>query len=101
EGRLSADELVELQKLLSTYGDPGAVGGATVEARAAQADALARAARASGTHEAIVPDGEPDIKAVPANGGAAHKASPVEHYDDLNADEIIGLLDSLEDDDLR
>jgi len=99
EGRLSADELVELQKLLSTYGDPGAPSGANVEARAAQADALARAARASGTHEAIGPEDDADTG--PTNGGAAHMTSPVEHYDDLNDDEIIGLLDSLEDNDLR
>jgi hypothetical protein len=28
-------------------------------------------------------------------------AGPVEHYDDLEADEIVSLLDSLEDDDLQ
>ena len=101
EGRLSSDELVELQKLLSTYGDPGAAGGATMEARAAQADALARAARASGVHDAIEPEETEKEKEAPTNGGGAHRASPVEHYDDLGADEILTLLDSLEDADLQ
>jgi hypothetical protein len=32
--------------------------------------------------------------------GAAELRAPVEHYDDLAADEIVGLVDSLEGDDL-
>ena len=84
---MSPDELVELQKLLSTYGDPSAASGPGGDARAAQAEAVARAARATAADE--VGDGD-------GNGGA-----PVDHYDDLEADEIVSLLDSLEDADLK
>ena len=55
ESHLSADELVELQKLLTTYGDPSAAigaGGTGGGARAAQAEAVARAARAAADDEA-------------------------------------------------
>jgi hypothetical protein len=69
-----------------------------MEARAAQADALARAARASGVHDAI--DETETEKEIPGPNGV-HKTSPVEHYDDLGADEILTLLDSLEDADLQ
>jgi len=95
ESRMSPDELVELQKLLSTYGDPSAATGPGGGARAAQAEAVARAARASATHEATDPDAEPTDAAPEGNG------APVEHYDDLEADDIVGLLDSLEDSDLQ
>jgi len=129
---MSPDELVELQKLLSTYGDPTAATGPTSGARAAQAEAVARAARASATHEAIDPatveppppteggDGAPveangaaapaeaaaasiESAAAPADAAAAMPGTvaPVEHYDDLEADEIVSLLDSLEDGDLH
>jgi hypothetical protein len=84
---MSADEMVELQKLLSTYGDPMSSSGPSGGTRAAQAEAVARAARASATHQAIDPTG----------AGQA----PLEHYDDLEADEIVSLLDSLEDGDLQ
>jgi hypothetical protein len=100
ESRMSADEMVELQKLLSTYGDPNAAIGPSGGARAAQAETLARVARASATHEALDPGaGEPP----PAQGNGApdRDPPPVEHYDDLQADEIVSLLDSLEDDDLQ
>jgi UDP-glucose 4-epimerase len=99
ESQMSPDELVELQKLLSTYGDPASPGTAEPAARAAQAEAVARAARASSaTHKAIDPASEP------SGNGAADVPSdppPVEHYDDLEDDEIVGLLDSLEDGDLQ
>jgi hypothetical protein len=103
EGRLSADELIELQKLLSTYGDPASAGGPSGDARAAQADALARAARASGVHEAL-DAGQPNAAAPTTpkkNGGRDPSPAPMEHYDDLGADEILSLLDSLEDVDLQ
>jgi UDP-glucose 4-epimerase len=94
EGRLSSDELVELQKLLTTYGDASAATG-TSGARAAQAEAVARAARASAAGPPVALEGE--------NGdhASAGAAPPVDHYDDLDADEIVTLLDSLEDADLK
>jgi UDP-glucose 4-epimerase len=88
ESHLSRDELIELQKLLTTYGDPSAAvgaGGTGGGARAAQAEAVARAARAAVDDEA---------RETAPNG------APVEHYDDLGDDEIVSLLDSLEDADL-
>src|SRR5215212_4190842 len=66
ESRMSADELVELQKLVSTYGDPSASIGPSGGARAAQAEAVARAARASAVHETVDAD---------AIEGAAQEAS--------------------------
>jgi UDP-glucose 4-epimerase len=107
EGRMSADELVELQKLLSTYGDPMAATGPSGGARAAQAEAVARAARASATHKAIDAENEaPEANGAPPDaqpGDPAPPADPppVAHYDDLDADEIVSLLDSLEDIDLQ
>ena len=102
---MSPDEMVELQKLLSTYGDPTAATGPSGGARAAQAETLARAARASATHEAIDPADAPlpaDDAPQGANGGEPKgDPPPVEHYDDLQDDEIVSLLDSLEDSDLQ
>jgi UDP-glucose 4-epimerase len=86
ESRLAPGELVELQKLLTTYGDPSAAVGSSGGERAAQAEAVARAARA-----AVAGDDD----------GGSEPDLPVEHYDDLEADEVLTLLDSLEDDDLR
>jgi hypothetical protein len=38
---------------------------------------------------------------VPDPNGGAKSVAPVEHYEDLEPDEIVTLLDSLEDADLR
>jgi UDP-glucose 4-epimerase len=98
ETNLSADELVELQKLLTTYGDASTAAGSS--GRAAQAEAVARAARATGEEEALArraPNGAPSGAAEDGSRSAA----PVEHYDDLDADDIVALLDSLEDADLQ
>ena len=86
EGRLAPAEAVELQKMLSSYGDR--VGGGSTSRRQ-QSQATIRAAEQSA---------EP-----PAEGGnGAPGAAPpsLEHYDDLEADEVVGLVDSLESDDL-
>ena len=97
DSQMSSDELVELQKLLTTYGDPSAAG-ADGGARAAQAEAVARAARASASAEdPDAPDGAAVDRRV---NGEAGGPLPVEHYDDLDAGEIVSLLDSLEDEDL-
>jgi UDP-glucose 4-epimerase len=115
ETHLSADELIELQKLLTTYGDPSAAIGAAGTgggARAAQAEAVARAARAAADDEVRGAEAEAEA-AEPAPPGpnghpdaadeAAEQAAgaPVEHYEDLEPDEIVSLLDSLEDPDLQ
>jgi UDP-glucose 4-epimerase len=100
ESRMSADELVELQKLLTTYGDPSSSTGPSSGARAAQAEAVARAARASEADEDVPEEDEgPEQATIGSNG--SNGSAPVEHYDDLEADEIVTLLDSLEDEDLR
>jgi hypothetical protein len=96
EGRLKPEELVDLQKTLSSYGErvgsPGGTG-----SRASQAEAVTRAAQA-------VP-----AKPKRSNGAGETKdeapepaapTAPVEHYDDLEPDAIVGLIGSLEPDDL-
>jgi UDP-glucose 4-epimerase len=115
ESHLSSGELVELQKLLTTYGDPSAHaggGGGSSGARAAQAEAVARAARAADdesrpseappTPATERPAGVPAPNvAAEVDDGAVHPNPPVQHYDDLDAHEIMSLLDSLEDSDLQ
>jgi UDP-glucose 4-epimerase len=91
ETHLSASELVELQKLLTTYGDPANLQSSS-GTRAAQAEAFARVARAAADDD--------DAPAPPSNGDGPEPAAPVEHYEDLEAEEIVSLLDSLEDGDL-
>ncbi len=88
EGRLQPAEAVELQKVLASYGER--VGAPTAGSRSARSQATIRAASSAR------PAREPDE---PSNGQTGLKA-PVEHYDDLEADEIVGLVDSLEGDDL-
>ena len=84
EQRLTPVELLELRRLHSSYaartGQPG------TESPARQAQAMAHAARA--------------IEADDSGNGGATPAPPLEHYDDLEPDEIAGLLDSLETPDL-
>jgi UDP-glucose 4-epimerase len=149
ESRLSPGEMIELQKVMASYGDRvGSPGGGA--GRRAQSEAVARAAsgampaaaeagderatksRAAGTSgadpapaaaaEERTPSAEPASairprarrpapspkraaardatakRAAAANGGPAD--APVDHYDDLDADEIVTLLESLEDSDL-
>jgi hypothetical protein len=72
--------MMELQKLLASYGER--VGAPKSGSRRSQSEATMRAAAAA----PVAP--EPDL------------AAPVEHYDDLDADEIVGLVDSLEGGDL-
>jgi UDP-glucose 4-epimerase len=98
---LSAEETVELSRLHTAYGER--VGAPAAASPAEQADALSRAAR--------TPD-EPAAQSAPAaqsepptsNGQEPdddRPAPPVEHYDDLDPDEVVSLLDSLESDDLQ
>jgi hypothetical protein len=87
EGRLDPAEAVELQKMLSSYGDRLG-GGSTSLLQQSQA-----AFRAAEAHP-------PETKGADAANGGAAPTSAIEHYDDLEADEIVGLVDSLENDDL-
>jgi UDP-glucose 4-epimerase len=85
-GGLSRDQMHELQKLLSAYESRGTEG----EARAPESTVDRR--RSTGK-PAPSPQEEPREDAV--------ASSPVEHYDDLAAEEIVSLLGSLELDDLE
>jgi UDP-glucose 4-epimerase len=87
EGRLDPGEAVELQKMLASYGER--VGAPRTSSRRAQSEATMRAAER--TPEPQQPD--------PTNG-AGDLTAPFEHYDDLEADEIVGLVGSLEGEDL-
>jgi UDP-glucose 4-epimerase len=93
EGRLAPAEAVELQKVLASYGER--VGAPASGSRRAKSQATLRAAEAA--HTKGEPEAEPEP--APTNGKGDLKA-PVEHYDDLEADEIVGLVDSLEGEDL-
>jgi UDP-glucose 4-epimerase len=140
ESRLTPGELMDLQKVMASFGDRvGAPGGGS---RRSQSQAVIRAAESApapgedaaerseapprGDETKPAPDAEPAPSAIrprarrPAPSpkrAAAREASsrrrsatagsnggsgdaPVEHYDDLEADEIVTLLDSLEDADL-
>jgi hypothetical protein len=124
ESRLTPGEMVDLQKVMSSYGDrvgaPGAGGGS----RRGQSEAVMRAASgvlpSVGGEEATAAaaDTDPPPSAIKPRArraatspkrAAARKSAkaatngagaPVDHYDDLEADEIVTLLDSLEDGDL-
>jgi hypothetical protein len=99
EGRMSPGEMVELQKLLASYGDR--VGSASPGSRRAASQAAVRAAEAGQT-AGDEPDDTPAPESAPSDAGAGNGAmrAPVEHYDDLDPDEIVGLVDSLEEEDL-
>jgi UDP-glucose 4-epimerase len=106
EGRLSPGEMVELQKTLASYGER--VGAPGASRRVAQ-EAAIRAAEAGNTagatgaarDEAVPTDAEaPESSSGDANGSGRAQRAPVEHYDDLDPDEIVGLVDSLEEEDL-
>jgi UDP-glucose 4-epimerase len=86
EHRLSPAELLELRRLHAGYA--ARTGQARTESPARQAQTMAHAARAIEAE-----DEPPELE----NGAAA---PPVGQYDDLDSDEVVGLLDSLETDDL-
>jgi UDP-glucose 4-epimerase len=124
EGRLSPGEAVELQKTLASYGER--VGAPGRGSRQVQSQAAMRAAEAgegsldAGEADRDVADGrggkaaprragsngapEPGATGEPGASGQPgapeDPRAPVEHYDDLEADEIVGLVDSLEGPDL-
>jgi hypothetical protein len=123
ESRLTPGEMVDLQKVMASYGDRvGSPGGGS---KRGQSEAVIRAA--SGPMPAVEPTDadQPDTETPPsairprarrpkpspkraaarrsrgASAGNGDRAdAPVDHYDDLDADEIVTLVDSLEAADL-
>jgi UDP-glucose 4-epimerase len=106
ESRLTPDEMVDLQKVMSSYGDRvGSPGGSSTQRRD-QSTAVLRAA--SGPTPEVEQETPPSAirprarRPKPSPKRAAARAAqnggeaPVDHYDDLDADEIVSLLDSLE-----
>jgi UDP-glucose 4-epimerase len=121
EGRLAPEELVELQRLLSSYSDRVGAAGATPMEQAEAATRAATGRRPEPEPDAGLPNGRepgppepvvaavdeaegplpPDIPPEPDShepGVEARNGDPlvVEHYDDLDPDAIVQLLDSLE-----
>ncbi len=103
---LSRDQLAELQRLLTSFADtagvdldsePGADRAAAAERRAEEAEEAARdaAKRAARAEERA------EKRAREAAERPEPSARPVEHYDDLAAEEVIALLASLEHEDLQ
>jgi UDP-glucose 4-epimerase len=100
--RLSAGETDELSRLHSAHAER--TGATTAGSPAEQAEALARAARADEEDR----DAASDIAA--REEGEAHERSaqpttngdggPIEHYDDLEPEEVVSLLGSMDSDDL-
>ena len=116
EGRLSPGELVELQKTLASYGERVGVTGTSSRLTVSEAALRAAAAGRRATGSAEPAGGEPGEQAdngAPDPGAQAPSSleppaaepppaplAPVEHYDDLEPDEIVTLVGSLERDDL-
>jgi UDP-glucose 4-epimerase len=125
ESRLTPGEMVELQKVMASYGDRvGSPAGAS--SRRGQSEAVMRAASGAApadTPKADTPKADTPPSAIrprarrPATSpkrAAARKSAgrrsttanghgadaPVDHYDDLEAGEIVTLVDSLESPDL-
>jgi UDP-glucose 4-epimerase len=118
ESRLSPGELVELQKVMASYGDRVGSPGSGTGSRRDQSSAVMRAA--SGAMPAVgAGAGAPEPQETPASairprarrpepspkrrraGSNGHAAeAPMDHYDDLDADEIVTLVDSMESADL-
>jgi UDP-glucose 4-epimerase len=110
---LSRDQLAELRRLLTSFaetaemefeGDGASERAAEAERRAAAAEEAAReaaerAARAEEAAERRAERAEARAQADAERRRAS--ARPVEHYDDLAAEEVIALLGSLEADDLE
>jgi UDP-glucose 4-epimerase len=106
---LSRDQLAELQRLLGSVAETGQLPDlsgdadrlATAEKRAAEAERAAALAleRAEKAERAAAEAAE--RAAAPETGRARRTGSPVEHYDDLAAEEVIALIASLERNDLQ
>ncbi len=99
EGRLSPDELVDLQKTLSSYTDRVGKPVGTAS-RGAQAEAVTREARSKPAEAKPSNGGAKKAEAAKPEAAKPEPAAPVEHYDDLEPDEIVVLIPSLEPGDL-
>jgi UDP-glucose 4-epimerase len=114
---LSREQLAELQRLLGSFADTAGLGNANGEAdrlaaaeqRAAEAErAATEAMERAGKAERAAAEAErrsreaaePAVRRVEAER-PQRIGSPVEHYDDLAAEEVIALLASLDRDDLQ
>jgi UDP-glucose 4-epimerase len=86
DGGLSREQMADLQRLLSAYEPPD--GG--------------REGRPSARAEPIPAQGNADSKRAPATAAEPPPPAlpPVDHYDDLGAEEVISLLGSLDGEDL-
>jgi hypothetical protein len=117
---LSREQLAELQRLLTSFADTAGMDldeevpdrAAEAERRAAAAEEAAReAADRAGRAEAAAEARARDAAEARAREAAEQRAreeaervpagQPVEHYDDLAAEEVIALLASLEHEDLQ
>lgn len=116
-GALSRNQLVELQRLLASFADTAGMDLEEVPDRAAEAERRAaaaeeaakaaadRAARAEAAAEErarrAAEEAERERAAEAERQARRRPARPVEHYDDLAAEEVIALLASLEAEDLE
>jgi UDP-glucose 4-epimerase len=124
ESRLTPGEMGDLQKVMTSYGDRVGSPGGSSSARRDQSTAVRRAASgsvpAAGEGEAAAPETPETPKSAirprarrpapsPKRAAAKRKSrasnghgadAPVDHYDDLEADEIVTLVGSLEAADL-
>ena len=97
---LSSDQVSELQALLEARAEP------EVEAEPAPEDALLEPDPEPGPPEPVPaapepePEPEPDPDPEPRPDPGPPPEPPVDHYDDLAAEEVISLLGSLEQEDL-
>jgi UDP-glucose 4-epimerase len=89
--RLSPRQVVELQKLLAAYAD-------SIGVTARDVDEPAAATGGAGGDGA--PQATPETAEAPEATPLEAQAPPVEHYDELEAEEVISLLGSLEREDL-
>jgi UDP-glucose 4-epimerase len=105
---LGRDQLAELQRLLGSFADTAGIGDsngeserlAAAERRAAEAERAAEKAMDS-AKEAERAAAEAAERAAAEAEPQRRIGSPVEHYDDLAAEEVIALLASLQRDDLQ
>jgi len=96
---LSGGELTDLRRLHDAYGER--VGAPEAGSPADQADVLARAARAEEPEQRAEPAAtEPPDATRSEDGGEWHERAPVEDYDDLDPEDVVSLIHSLESSDL-
>ena len=105
---LSRSQLAELQRLLTSFADTAGMDlGDDVPDRAAEAErravAAEEAAREAADRAARVEEAAEarTREAAEQQAGRVPAGQPVDHYDDLAAEEVIALLASLEHEDLQ